>query len=96
MRVDIATVHKGVNKDFFKSIFLRHLEHCDKVFDVRVNATVADQSEEMKGRVVLFDVGHRLKIFFVGEESSFADCLINQCQRLIDDAAGADVEMADF
>ena len=90
----VAAVEEGVDEDALDAVLLGHLQQGEEVMDVGMDPAIADQPEQME----LLGVGalHRAQEQLVAEEFARGDGQVNAGDVHIDDAAGADVEMADF
>ena len=48
MRRSVAPVHKAVDENIFNFIFARHFQQREEMVDVRMDAAIAHQSQQMK------------------------------------------------
>src|SRR5215813_9528075 len=94
VRRGVAAIHETVHENSFNFVALGHFQQRKKVFDVRVDAAVAQQAEKMK--LALAAALHRLleKRDFV--ELPVGDQHVNFGDVHAHDAACADIHVADF
>ena len=94
VRRRVAAVHEAMDEDFLDFLLLGHFEQREKMLDVRVHAAIAEQAEEVE--LALAAALHRLLKqrnilqLLVGDEQ------VDAGHVHVDDAAGADVEVADL
>ena len=94
VRRRVAAVHEAVNENVLDFFLRGHFEQREKMMDVRMDAAVAEESDQMEWRwrprsMACLKSG-TLRICFVGDEQ------IDAGHVHVDDAACADVEVADF
>src|SRR6266480_5024155 len=83
-----------MDKDVGNARLPRGIRKRDHMEVVAVNATVGNQSEEMKSMTAGPSEG--FPQYSVSGQFAIRDCLVNPRQVLIDDPAGSQVKMADF
>jgi hypothetical protein len=94
VRRGVAAVHKAVDENIFDFIFARHFQESEKMVEVRVDSAIAEEAEKMELRSASSFHGveqERLAIKF-----AVSDELIDARAVHVNDAAGADIQMADF
>src|SRR5262249_48118480 len=92
VRRRVAAIHETVHKNFFNFVAFGHFQQRKKVFDVRVNAAIAQQSEKMKRATALhrlFEKWDFVELLVRNENIDFRDVHAH-------DAARADIHVADF
>ena len=93
---DVAPVGEGVDADALDAALGRHLEQRLAVAHLGVDATVGDEAHDVEGAAVGDDAVHGLGEDLVGLEGAVLDRVVDQRERLVHDAAGTDVEVADL
>ena len=96
LRGHIPAIQESMHRHFGQTFALRHVEQAEEVRDVAVHAAVADQTEQVQARIVREHMVHRLVQLRIFKEGTVFDRICDQRQILIDDAAGTDIEVADF
>src|SRR6202046_925281 len=90
----VAPVHKTMDENIFDFIFARHLQEREEMIDVRMDAAVADKAEKVElTRATAFHGFEKQRLarkFAVGDE------LIDSRAVHVNDAAGPDIQVADF
>src|SRR5262249_6823517 len=94
VRRRVAAVHETVNENVLYFLLLRQLQQREKVLDMGVDAAVAEQTEKMK--LALAAALHRLLKKRDFAEGFVGDQNVNFGDVHTDDAAGADIHVADF
>ena len=92
----VAAVHEGVDEDAVQAILLRHLQQRIEMRLLRMHAAVRNQSEQMQPAFAGARMLHRVQQHGMREELAVLDHQIDAGDVHVHDAAGADVEMADF
>src|SRR6266481_51957 len=90
----VAAVHETVDEDLFDFPLLGHFKKSEKVVDVRMHAAVAEEADEMQLALAaalhgLLEERNLVELLVGDEEIDTGDVHVY-------DAAGADVEVADF
>ncbi len=97
MRRDVATVGEGVDERALRHpLASRELEQSTQVLDVRVNAAVGDESEQMDVPGALTRPLERATERLVLEERSGLDRAVHPHEVLVDDPPGADRQVPDL
>ena len=92
----IAAVHESMNEDAINTLLLGHFQERIKMIDVRVNAAVGDEPEDVQAAATRTCVLHSGEQDRVLEELAVLDHQIDAGDVHVHDASGAYVEMADF
>src|SRR5260370_4333099 len=90
----VAAVHEAVDENVFHLLLLGHFEQREEMMDVGVHAAIAEQTHQMQMALAaafhrLLEQRHALQLLVGDEQIDARDVHVH-------DAAGADVEMADF
>src|SRR5882762_5254198 len=94
VRRRVAAIHEAVNQDVLDFLLLGHFQQCEQMIDVRVHAAIAEQAHQMQSTLAatlhgLLEKRHVLHLLVGDEQVDAGDVHVY-------DAAGADVEVADF
>src|SRR5712671_1984154 len=94
VRRSIPAIHEAVDQDVLDFLLLGHFQQCEQMIDVRVHAAIAKQAHQMQSTLAatlhgLLKERHVLQLL-VGDEQ------VNAGDVHVYDAAGADIEVADF
>ena len=79
-----------------EAVPLGHFQQAEQMLLAAVHAARRYEAQQMQGRIVFPDVFHGFDKSGLFKKRAFADILGDLRQGLIDDAAGADIQMADF
>src|SRR5882762_207972 len=90
----IPAIHEAVDQDVLDFLLLGHFQQCEQMIDVRVHAAIAKQAHQVQSTLAatlhrLLEKRHVLQLL-VGDEQ------VNAGDVHAYDAAGADIEVADF
>jgi hypothetical protein len=90
----VAPVHEAVDENIFDFIFSRHLEEREEMVQVRMDAAIAQKTEKVElTRAAAF---HGFEKQGLARKFASGDELIDSCAVHVNDAAGADIQVADF
>src|SRR5258707_871545 len=94
VRRSIPAIHEAVDQDVLDFLLLGHFQQCEQMIDVRVHAAIAEQAHQMQSTLAatlhgLLEKRPVLQLL-VGDEQ------VDAGNVHVYDAAGADVEVADF
>jgi hypothetical protein len=92
----IASIGEGVDEDVLHARLVRRFGQCDEVIDMAVHAAVADESQEMQPPPRLPGTGEGVPHDGIVIQRALGECLGNAGQILINDASGAEIEVAHF
>ena len=92
----VAAVHKSVDEHAVNAVLFSHLQQRIKMCDVRVHAAVGDKSEDVQAAASGAGVLHGGEQDRVPEELAILDHQVDACNVHMNDAARANVEMADL
>ncbi len=92
----VAAVHEGVDEDALKAVLAGSAKEGVEVLLVGVDAAVGDEAEEMKLAAAVLGALHGSDDGGVLLEFVFRDELVDAGDVHVDDAAGAEIEVADF
>ncbi len=92
----VAAVEEGVDVDALEVVLRGHAEEGVEVSELGVDAAVGDEADEVQGVAALGCVVHGLDEGGVLEELAGGDGGVDAGDVHADDAAGAEVEVADF
>ena len=81
---------------FVKSLLLCHLQKCIQVSIVAVNASVREQSVQMKCGIVLLGIIHSFQKCFILEEITILDLFGDTGQLLVYDTACTHIHMSNL
>ena len=93
LRVDIATIHKGVDANGLDAMLGSHLDQSLDMVHVGVNAARAHKAHKVKGLALGLDIVHSLDENLVLGDGAVLDGIVDARKLLEHDAAGTDVEV---
>ena len=94
IRRSVAAVHEAVDENALDLIFAGHAQQRVEMFDVRVDAAIADEAEQVQlARAATF---HGFEKQRLAREFAGGDELINARDVHVHDASGADIQVAHF
>src|SRR5208282_2878024 len=91
----VASVHEGVDVDAPDAGVLRDPDQGVEMFLVGMDAAVGEEAPEMERAVADLEVGEEAGQGGIGGEAAVGDGLVDSREFLVDDAARAEIEMAD-
>ena len=90
----VAAIHKAMHEHFGNLLALRHFEQREQVVDMRVDSPIADEPHQVEP---VFAPGfHHFSQHRIGEQRLVIDGVVNFGDVHHQNAAGADVQVADF
>ena len=92
----VASVHEGVDEDVRELLLAGHAQECVEVADVGVDAAIGEQTDEMQAVTLLRGELEGTDEGGIGEEAAVGDGGVDAGHVHADDAAGAEVEVADL
>ena len=92
----VAAVHEGVDEDAIDAVLLRHFQQRVQMRLLRVHAAVGEQAEQMQPALAGARVLHGIEQHGMREKFAVLDHQVDAGDVHVHDAAGADVEVADF
>jgi len=95
-RCGVAAVHEAMHADLGQAVALCQVEQGADVINMRVYAAVRHEAEDMQSRIKPLALIHSMQECLVLEERAVLNCLGNAGQFLVDDAASADVGVANL
>ena len=90
----VAAVHEAVDENVLHLVFARHAQQLEQMLDVRMHAAVAHQPDQMQ--LASAAALHRVEQQRLAEEFAAGDQLVDARDVHLDDAAGADIQVAHF
>ena len=88
-RSHVATIKQSVDPDFFDALLFRLSQHRQQDINVRVNISVGQQAQKMKGRVIRQATGQLIPCFAL-INGSRGDGVFHQQRTLVEYSAGPD------
>jgi hypothetical protein len=95
-RQSVAFFHNDAANNEIYTVLLGHLQKRIEVGLIRVHPAVGKQAEKVQAASARTCILHRSKQRGVREEIAILDHQLDACTVHVDDAAGADVEVANF
>ena len=92
----VAAVHEGVNEDALDAVLLGHAQDGVQMGLLRVDSAVREQAEKMQAPIAGARFGHGFEKRRVLLELAGLDHHVDLADVHVHNAAGADVEVADF
>jgi hypothetical protein len=92
----VAAVEEGMHRDVGHAFAARELDHREQVFLMAVHAARRQQAEQVQGAAGSLRRLAGGDQFGIGVEAAVLDRGVHAREVLVDDAAGADVHVADF
>ena len=93
LRVDVATIHEGVDANGLDTVLGSHLDQSLDVAHMRMNTARAHKAHEVESLAVSLDVVHSLDEDLVLGDGAVLDGIVDARKLLEHDAAGTDVEV---